>query len=133
MVDRPAVTSEAMPASSRSGTTSVSGPGQCSAARARGFPANSPIRSAAARSGTWTISGIEARPALGFVDARDRLGVGRVGGEAVDRLGRHRDGLPAPISRAASAIASSPNGMMRVVSAMAARYSGGEPTARMSG
>ena len=36
---------------------------------------------------------IEARPALGLVDARDRLGVGRVGGKAVDRLGRHRDRL----------------------------------------
>ena len=32
IVGRPAVTSEAMPASSRSGTTSVSGPGQCSLA-----------------------------------------------------------------------------------------------------
>ena len=37
---------------------------------------------------------IEARPALGFVDAGDGAGVRRVGGEAVDRLGRHRDRLP---------------------------------------
>ena len=36
---------------------------------------------------------IEARTALGFVDAGDRFAVGRVGGEAVDGLGRHRDGL----------------------------------------
>ena len=36
---------------------------------------------------------IEARPALGLVDARDRLAIGRVGGEAVDGLGRHRDRL----------------------------------------
>ena len=36
---------------------------------------------------------VEARPALGGVDARDRLAVGGVGGEAVDGLGRHRDQL----------------------------------------
>ena len=36
---------------------------------------------------------VEAGPALGLVDPRDCLGVGRVGGEAVDRLGRHRDRL----------------------------------------
>ena len=36
---------------------------------------------------------IEARPALGFVDARDRFGIGRVRGEAVDGLGGDRDRL----------------------------------------
>ena len=36
---------------------------------------------------------IEARAALGGVDARDRFGIGGVGGEAVDGLGRHRDRL----------------------------------------
>ena len=34
---------------------------------------------------------IERRPALGGVDRGDGAVVGRVGGEAVDRLGRHRD------------------------------------------
>jgi len=33
---------------------------------------------------------VEGRPALGLVDARDRFAIGRVGGEAVDGLGRHR-------------------------------------------
>ncbi|MEA3042375.1 MAG: hypothetical protein QOH47_213 [Sphingomonadales bacterium] len=37
---------------------------------------------------------IEARPPLGLVDPRDGLAVGRVGGEAVDGLGRHRHRLP---------------------------------------
>ena len=36
---------------------------------------------------------VEARSSLRFVDPRDRFGIGRVSGEAVDRLGRHRDGL----------------------------------------
>ena len=36
---------------------------------------------------------VEARPALGGVDARDGFGIGGVGGEAVDGLGRHRDRL----------------------------------------
>ena len=34
---------------------------------------------------------IERRPALGLVDARDRPPGGRIGAEAVDRLGRERD------------------------------------------
>ena len=34
---------------------------------------------------------IERRPALGGVEPRDRLAVGRVGAEPVDRLGRERD------------------------------------------
>ena len=34
---------------------------------------------------------IEGRPALGLVEARDRLAVGRVGAEPVDRLGREGD------------------------------------------
>jgi len=35
--------------------------------------------------------GIEARPALGLEDGRDRAWVGGVGGEAVDGLGRQND------------------------------------------
>ena len=37
--------------------------------------------------------GVEAWSSLGFIDSCDRLGVGRVGGEAIDRLGRNRDRL----------------------------------------
>lgn len=36
---------------------------------------------------------VEAWSSLGFVDARNRLGVGSVSGEAVDRLGCDRDRL----------------------------------------
>jgi hypothetical protein len=36
---------------------------------------------------------VEAWSSLGFVDARNRLGVGSVSGEAVDRLGRDSDRL----------------------------------------
>src|SRR6185312_5541010 len=36
---------------------------------------------------------VEARPALGLIDARDGLGVGRVGGEPVYSLGRNPDRL----------------------------------------
>ena len=59
MVARPAVTSGAIPASSRNGTTSVSGPGQCASASARAVSSNTPIPSAAARSATCTISGLK--------------------------------------------------------------------------
>ena len=36
---------------------------------------------------------VEARPSLGLVDSRHGFAMGRVGGEAVDRLGRHRHDL----------------------------------------
>jgi hypothetical protein len=32
---------------------------------------------------------VEARPALGFVDARDRRAIARIGGQTLYRLGRH--------------------------------------------
>ena len=44
---------------SRSGSTSVSGPGHQRSASARAASSNTAIRSAAARSGTWTISGLK--------------------------------------------------------------------------
>ena len=68
---------------------------------------NTPIALGRCEVGDMDDQRVEARPALGRVDPRDRLGIGGVGGEAVDGLGRHRDRLPARISRAASAIASS--------------------------
>jgi len=49
---RPAVTSEAISASGRSGTTRVSGPGQCSRESATASAPNSPIRCAVSRFGT---------------------------------------------------------------------------------
>jgi hypothetical protein len=36
---------------------------------------------------------IEVGPPLRRIDARHRLRVARIGSEAIDRLGRHRDGL----------------------------------------
>ncbi|MET3824332.1 hypothetical protein ABIC16_000025 [Sphingomonas sp. PvP055] len=59
IVSNPAVTSDAIPASGRSGSTKVSGPGQNAAASARAVASNTAIRSAAARSSTWTISGLK--------------------------------------------------------------------------
>ena len=59
IVSSPAVTSEAIPASGRTGSTSVSGPGQKRIARSRACASNTAIRSAAARSGTCTISGLK--------------------------------------------------------------------------
>ena len=93
IVGSPAVTSDAMPASGRSGTTSVSGPGQCCSASVSASLAElaDPLGSGEIRH--VHDQRVEARPALGLVDARDGVGVGRVGGEAVDRLGRHRDWL----------------------------------------
>jgi hypothetical protein len=59
IVGSPAVTSEAIPASARNGSTKVSGPGQNRSARSRATASNTAIRSAAARSGTCTISGLK--------------------------------------------------------------------------
>ena len=36
---------------------------------------------------------VEARPALGFVNACDGRRIRGVGGKSVDRLGRHSDGI----------------------------------------
>ena len=59
MVGNPAVTSDAIGASGFSGTTRVRGPGQCSSASFRATSSNTPKRSAASRSSTWTISGLK--------------------------------------------------------------------------
>jgi hypothetical protein len=58
---------------------------------------------------------IEARPALGLVDAGNGARVGGVGGKAVNGLGRNGDRLARTISVAASAIASGPNGRISVL------------------
>ena len=51
---------------------------------------------------------IEGRPALGLVEPRDRRGIGGVGAEAVDGLGRERDqpALAQAVTRAAATAAS---------------------------
>ena len=92
MVDRPAVTSAAIPEFSRKGTTRVRagpmllGQGPCAVVENAEVLGGGEI-------GNVDDQGIEAGPTLGRVDARDGVGVGSVGGEAVDGLGRHRDRL----------------------------------------
>ena len=95
MVGRPAVTmlgDAAHP--SRSGTTSVSGPGPMLPRPAPALrSSNAPIALGRGQVRHMDDQRVEARAALGGIDARDRFGVGGVGGEAVDGLGRHRDRL----------------------------------------
>ena len=98
-VGRPAVAASASPASGRRGSTSVSGPGQKRSASARASDVKTASASAAPRPATCTISGLNARPALGGEDARDRAVVAGVAAEAVDGLGREGDQL----ARAAAA------------------------------
>ncbi len=64
----------------------------------------SPAASPSARSSTWTISGLKSGRPLAAIDRGHRLGAVGAGGEAVDRLGRHRDQLAWPISAAARSI-----------------------------
>ena len=59
-LSRPAVTIPAIPASSRSGTTSVRGPGQKARASRSASSSNTPIRAAASASARCTISGLKA-------------------------------------------------------------------------
>ena len=74
------------------GSTSVSGPGQnAPASRSRVVASKRASRRAAATSATCAISGLKRGPALGGIEPRDRFAIGRVGAEAVDRLGRKRD------------------------------------------
>ncbi len=75
------------------------GPANAASASARAPSSKTPMRSAAAKVGNMNDQRVEARSSLGFVDAGDSFGVGRVGGEAVDRLGRR----PRPARRRGSA------------------------------
>ena len=59
IVSSPAVTSDAIPAPGRSGSTRVNGPGQKRCASPRATSSNTAMISAASRSGTCTISGLK--------------------------------------------------------------------------
>ena len=93
MVGRPAVTIEAISPSGRSGTTSVSGPGQCGFAQVRATLVKHTDALRRREIGDVNNQWVEGGSSLGLVDSRDGFGVGRVAGEAVDRLGRDRDRL----------------------------------------
>ena len=85
-VSSPAVTISARPLPGRAGSTSVSGPGQSARQPAR------QRRELGQRLGHRQVGAmddqrIEARPPLGLVDRQHRIGVGRVGAQAIDRLG----------------------------------------------
>ena len=77
--------------SARFFSTSVSGPGQNAAASRSAAASNAASRSRRRDVGTCAISGLNDGPALGGIEPRDRLAVGGVGAEPVDRLGRERD------------------------------------------
>ena len=96
IVASPAVASGWTGASGASGTTSDSGPGQNFSRKPLGARIEHAIAPRHRDVGHMADQRIEARPALGREDARHRLAVGGVGGEAVDRLGRQRDQLAAP-------------------------------------
>ena len=90
MLSRPAVASSATAQPARFFSTSVSGPGQNFAASRLAAASNTASRSAASEVGHMGDQRVERGAALGGVEPRDRLAVGRVGAEPVDRLGRER-------------------------------------------
>ena len=106
-VVRPALTAAHSGASVRFGSTSVNGPGQNAAASSRARSSNSASLSAMARLATWTISGVEVRPALGSENpCHCGITVGPRG-KAIDRLCRHpRPNPPRRSTASAVAIAS---------------------------
>ena len=73
------------------GTTSVSGPGQNASARRRRAVVEHALAPRRREVRHMRDQRVEARPPLGGVDPGDRARVGRVGAEAVDRLGREGD------------------------------------------
>ena len=77
-------------ATSRLGSTRVSGPGQNTPASRFAVASKACEPQRGARVGHMRDQRIEARPALGGIEPRDRRAVGGVGAEAVDRLGRER-------------------------------------------
>ena len=91
MLSRPAVASSATAQPARFFSTSVSGPGQnCAASRlAACVEHREPF--GGQEVGNMGDQRIERRPALGLIEPCHRGGVGGVGAEAVDRLGRKRD------------------------------------------
>ena len=91
-VSRPAVTRSLRPASARLGSTRVSGPGQ---KRAELFGQRRELdqRFGHREIGDVDDQRIEARAALGLVDLEHGVGIGGVGAEAVDGLGREGDEL----------------------------------------
>ncbi len=135
IVERPAVTSEAMPrsCSQRHDERQRSRPMLVPQA-ARASAENSPIRSADRQIRHMDDQRIEARPALGFVDASDSLG----SSSHPPRVRKPSPLRPRPadLRRSAARPRRLPHRRTAVCGwfrPLRRRYSGGEPTARMSG
>ncbi len=113
-VSSPAVARSATGQSFVFGSTSVSGPGQnaCASARRLRVEAGNPHRCLDIPD--MGDQRIERGPALGRIEMRDRGGIGGVGAEAIDGLGRERDQPALARTRAASATAASPAGKICV-------------------
>ena len=91
IVSSPAVTSGWMPEPFARGSTSVSGPGQkASASSPRQLIENRDLPGHG-QAGDMRDQRVETRPALGLENPRDGDAVGRISGEAIDRLGRDSD------------------------------------------
>ena len=99
IVGRPAVTIEAMPASCAQRHDQGQRPRPMLLGQRERVGAELADRCGRGEVGDMDDQRIEARPALGLVDSGDRCGVGGVGGEAVDGLGRR----PRPARRRGSA------------------------------
>ena len=89
------MTSGWMPLPGRCGSTSVSGPGQNACASLFDSGSNRAMRSAIAMIGDMGDQRVEARPALGFEDARHADAVGGVAGQPVDGFRRDGDDIAA--------------------------------------
>ncbi len=91
MLSRPAVASSATGQSAVFGKTNVSGPGQNASASFAASALKRASAFAAARIGYMRDKRVKRGPALGVVKPRNGAGIGRVGAEAVHRLGRKGD------------------------------------------
>ena len=90
MVSSPAVASSLTGQSARLCNTNVSGPGQKPAPAVR-VVVEMRERVRRGEIGQMRDQRIEGGPSLGGIKPRHRLAIGRVGAEAIDRLGREGD------------------------------------------
>ena len=91
MVSRPAVASSATGQPAAFGSTRVSGPGQNASASASAVASKRPICTGGGEIADMGDQRVEGGPSLGLIEAGDGRGIGGVGAEPVDGLGRERD------------------------------------------